>query len=265
MVCTAVRPSRGIPRSGGPASTLSRRPRRVAVVRGQAVAVVGAAGGVGTSTLAALLAERLARSGRPVALLDLDVRRGGIEVLLGTEAAEGARWPDLAGMRGPVELTELTGLLPRWGGVEVLGPDRRAVAADPAALEALWSGLLRGGRTLVADVPAGALADDVVAGLVGEARVLVVTGQDVQGIAAAAVVAGRAATHAGTGLVLRRRRGARVAPAQAGAVLHLPVAGLLPTDRRVAGAVDRGLGPAVAAWSPLARAVGRIARGVAGG
>ncbi|NLE72924.1 MAG: P-loop NTPase [Actinomycetales bacterium] len=232
-------------------------------MRGQAVAVVGAAGGVGATTLAALLAARLAAGGRPVALLDLDVRRGGVEVLLGTEAREGPRWADLATARGPLDGADLAAALPRWGRVEVLGADRRAVAPDAAAVAAVHEALLEAGRLVVLDVPGHALADDGVAGLVRAARVLVVTGQDVLGVAAAA-----AATDAlgpGAALVLRRRRGGRVAPAQVGAALRLPVAGLLPHDRRVAGAVDRGLGPAVAPWSPLARAVARVARGLTGG
>lgn len=241
-------------------------------MRAEAVAVVGAAGGVGASTVAALLAARLAR-GRPVTLVDLDLRRGGIEVLLGTESGRGARWPDLAGVRGPVVPEDLDGLLPRWGPLEVLGPDRRAVDPDGAAVAAVWAGLLASGRTVVADVPAAALvggptaggsadggARDAVVGLVRDARALVVTGQDVLGVAAAAAVL--PSLGPGAVLALRRRRGARVAPAQAGAVLRVRVAGLVPTDRRVAGAVDRGLGPVVAGWSPLARAVGRLAQEV---
>ena len=226
-------------------------------MRGRAVVVVGAAGGVGASTLAALLAARLAADGRPAALVDLAEGHGGIEVLLGTEGLDGARWADLADVRGPVGTGDLHGLLPRWGTVEVLGGDRRSGPTDRAALTAVWEGLLAGGRTVVADVPAHALADGAVADLVRASRTVVVTGQDVLGVASAASVV--PALGPGAGLVLRRRAGARVAPAQAGAVLRLDLLGLLPSDRRVAGAVDRGLGPAVAGWSPLSRAVRRLA------
>lgn len=244
---------------------------------GRAVVVVGAAGGVGTSTLAALLAARWAGDGRPVTLVDLDARAGGIEVLLGIEGADGARWPDLAGVRGPVGGAELRGVLPRWGAVEVLGADRRAGPLDAAAVRAVWTGLLEAGRTVVADLPARALGPDGLTGLtgpdgvgargcpdgllgdlLGTAATVLVTGQDVLGVAAAAVACG--ALPRGPQLVLRRRVGARVAPAQVAATLGLPLAGLLPTDRRVAGAVDRGLGPAVAGWSRLSRSVARVAR-----
>lgn len=236
---------------------------------GRAVVVVGAAGGVGASTLAALLAARWAADGRPVALVDLDAQAGGIEVLLGIEGHDGARWPDLAGMRGPVGAAELHGLLPRWGAVEVLGADRRTAALDPAAVEAVWTGLLGSGRTVVADLPARALGRDGLAGITplvgrpGTGSVVVVTGQDVLGVATAAVAC--AGLPPGPRLVLRRRSGARVAPAQVASTLGLPLLGLLPSDRRVAGAVDRGLGPALARWSRLARSVTGIARGLRDG
>lgn len=227
---------------------------------GRAVVVVGATGGVGASTLAALLAARWARSGQAVTLVDLDTRAGGIEVLLGAESAGGARWPDLAGLRAPVSAADLDRALPRWGSVEVLGGDRRAEPLDPAAVHAVWDGLVDAGRTVVADLPARLLGSDDLAALTAHAQVVVLTGQDVLGVAAAAVAAPTlpATTH----LVLRRRRGARVAPAQVAATLRLPLLGLLPTDRRVADAVDRGLGPVVAARSRLGRAVAGVARGL---
>jgi len=62
--------------------------------------------------------------------------------------------------------------------------------------------------------------------------------------------------------VLRRRPHARVAPSEAARLLDLPLAGMLPGDRRVAEATDRGFGPAVTGWSALGRSVRRLARGL---
>ena len=255
--------------------------------------VLGAVGGVGASTLAALLARDRARDGRRVVLVDLDLGHGGIDVLLGLERATGARWPELAAVRGTLAPGHLEGLLPRWRGVEVLsagragpaaaggvgwaaqglGPraadgvpraddhDRLGAAVPWAAVEAVWQALLATGADVVVDVPARAAAHDArVAGLLCGVRVLLVTGQDVLGVAGAVaardVVAGARAE-----LVLRRRPGARVAPAEAAGALELTLAALIPGDRGVAGATDRGLGPAVPGWSRLARAVRRLARG----
>lgn len=227
---------------------------------GRAVVVVGAAGGVGASTLASLLAARWARGSRPVTLVDLDPRSGGIEVLLGSEGATGARWPDLVGVRAPVGPADLDRALPRWGAVEVLGGDRRAEALDLAAVQAVWDGLLASGRTVVADLPGRSLGTEAFAALAEGAQVVVVTGQDVLGVAAAAVAAQSLPPTAH--LVLRRRRPSRVAPAQVAATLRLPLLGQVPGDRRVADAVDRGLGPMVGSRSRLGRAVAGIARGL---
>lgn len=261
--------------------------------------MVGAVGGVGASTLAALLARERAVDGRRVVLVDLDLGHGGIDVLLGLERATGARWPELAAARGTLALDDLDGLLPRWRGVEVLSAGRTAVgggsraasgagsgggsraasggegggpagevglgdgAVPWAAVAAVWGALLASATDVVVDVPAhAARADRRVADLLQGARVLLVTGQDVLGVAGA-VAARTALVGARAQLVLRRRAGARVAPAEAARALDLPLAGLVPRDRGVAGATDRGLGPAVPAWSPLARAVRRISQGSA--
>ncbi len=277
--------------------------------------VVGAVGGVGASTLAALLARRRAAAGGSALLVDLDLGRGGIDVLLGLERASGVRWPDLAGVRGTLALDDLDGLLPRWRGVDVLSAGRpavtrvaagsssgadasaqgswgareavgpRAVAAVCAAVAAAGRDVVADGRDVVVDLPAGVLqgplafAAGVAAGpqgadgdgergaallsgspwaeLLRVARVLVVTGQDVLGVSGGVA----AATALGVrcdGLVLRRRRRARVAPVEVADALGAPVAGLLPSDRAVAASTDRGLGPVPVPWSPLARAVRRI-------
>src|SRR5665648_314116 len=150
------------------------------------VTVVGAAGGVGASTLAALLARRRAADGARVALVDLDPGRGGIEVLLGIEAQAGARWSDLAQVRGTLAGGDLDGLLPRWHGVDVLSTDRHDTTVDGEALAAVWAGLLASGRTVVADLPGSALVTGAtgVTGAIGAhpalaGGVLLLTGQDV--------------------------------------------------------------------------------------
>lgn len=274
--------------------------------------VVGAVGGVGASTLAALLARRRAAAGGPALLVDLDLGRGGIDVLLGLERAPGVRWPDLAGVRGTLALDDLDGLLPRWRGVDVLSAGRpagtRAEAGSLPAVDAAtrgpWAGdgagrgawgsrelghlavaavcaaVVAAGQDVVVDLPAGVVQGAVVttagvpagprsapggapppespwAELLRVARVLVVTGQDVLGVAGGVAAASSLGARC-DGVVLRRRRRARVAPAEVAGALGAPVAGMLPGDRAVAVSTDRGLGPVPVPWSPLARAVRRI-------
>ena len=234
----------------------------------EVIVVVGACGGVGASTLAALLARRRSADGR-TALVDLDHSHGGAEVLLGLEGFPGARWADLQHVRGTLAPAHLEDVLPRWGAVEVLSGDRRA-GPPAAAAEAVWQALVDGCDSIVVDVPAhglvaagvgasGPVDVGVEAALRSRTDLLLVTGQDVLGIAAGLVV--RRATAGALQLVLRRRSVARVGPLEAAHLLDAPLLALLPQDRRVADAVDRGFGPLVPERSRLGRAVTRIARG----
>lgn len=235
----------------------------------EVVVVVGACGGVGASTLAALIA--LARSAAgPVGLVDLAPSGGGIEVLLGIEDEPGARWPDLDALRGSVAAADLDAVLPRWRGIEVLGGDRRWGPAAPTAVGALWPALVNRYATLVLDLPAAtAGSGELMDGGPGSdpgpgarrVSTVVLTSQDVRGVAAALAVSAR--RPAGRGhLALRRRRAARVAPLEAAHVLDLPLLAMVPSDRRVAEATDRGLGPVVGPRSRLARSVAALTAGI---
>ncbi|WP_249670599.1 pilus assembly protein FlpE [Cellulomonas wangleii] len=97
------------------------------------VGVVGAAGGVGASTHAALLARRLSRSTSTV-LVDLDRGGGGLDVVVGVEDVDGARWPDLRGAGGDVRGADVVALLPRWGACAVLSGDRTRSAPVDAGV-----------------------------------------------------------------------------------------------------------------------------------
>ncbi len=243
----------------------SRTSREHADGRAASVTLVtGAVGGVGASTLAALLACELAKDGAAVGLLDLDHLNGGIDVLLGAEGRPGARWPELAEVSGPVEAADLDDVLLSWRGVEVLSVGRRPVDPRPGAVAAVVAALVARHEHLVVDVPAAGLRAATELGAAGaRAHVLVLTGQDVRGLAGALAIRdgvpeGRA------GLVLRARREAVVAAAEAAELLGLPLVATLPRDRSLAGAVDRGLGPLPPRRSALARAVRRIATRVDG-
>lgn len=219
--------------------------------------VSGVGGGVGASTVAALLAAERARTG-PAALVDL-AGAGGIDVLLGVESRPGSRWPELAGLRGAVDPAELTGLLPRWRDVDVLSAARLATAPDPEAALAVCEALAARGGTVVVDLPA-TVGADLASALVDTcaAELVLLAAQDVLGVAGVLAATARLAVPAQ--LVLRRRR-SHVAPIEVAHVGDLPLLGLVPTDRRIADAVDRGLGPV--AGRRLRRAVARVSRRLA--
>lgn len=220
--------------------------------RGGVVAVIGASGGVGASTVAALLA---ARSAAPTTLVDLAPASGGLDVTLGIETAAGPRWPDLV-VAGPggVDL----GSLPRWRGVRVLSADRSGVGPDGATLAAAWEPLLAAGGRVVVDLSGAVLAGSAVV-LPTATEVVLLVGQDVRGVAGAIATRGLL----GPGplrVVLREHRRARVAPAEVEAALAAPICARIPHARALADATDAGLGPLAPDRSRVGRTVAGLDR-----
>ena len=79
-----------------------------------------ASGGIGLSTLCAMVAWELQRRGVHCALVDADIAHGGLDVLLGIEHEPGARFGDVRAPLGRIDGTSLDRRLPRWDGVGVL-------------------------------------------------------------------------------------------------------------------------------------------------
>jgi secretion/DNA translocation related CpaE-like protein len=223
--------------------------------RAVVVGVVGGRGGAGASTLAAALARQLARRTATV-LADLDRASGGIDVLLGMEAVEGVRWPDLADARGEVSGADVLALLPRWGACAVLSADRaRPGAPEPAVVADVLHALTTHTGALVVDLDRAA----VVAGesLVGACdAVLVVAPRDLRSVAG--ILAMR--PHLGAAgepawLVPRGPGLGGLGTAELAEAVDLPVLTVLPRDRRLAAALERG---GVPAGGPTGRAAARL-------
>lgn len=219
---------------------------RRAVVAG----VVGARGGVGTSTLAALTASRLARRTSTV-LVDLDPAGGGLDVTVGLEDVDGARWPDLTGARGDVPGHDVLALLPRWGACAVLSTDRDGRVLDPALVGDVVHALAGTVGAVVLDLPRGGASSpgcDVVA---------VVAGRDLRSVAGAlAARAQLVASGTSAGLVVVGRAAAGLSVAELSAAVDLPVLWSGRRSRGLARAAERGVlphgGPAVSAARAVA-------------
>lgn len=160
-----------------PTSTAAMTPSSTHVL-----AVVGASGGLGASTLALALGHRLGATGPPGLVVDLDLARGGLDVTAGIEHLPGRRWAALAGVRGRVAPGLLVPSLPGEGGCRVLsagGPSPGPVG--PEAVRDVLASVLGAGVPVVLDVPAGSalLADVLAAG----PTVLVLTSLRTRGLA----------------------------------------------------------------------------------
>ncbi|MFI9505792.1 septum site-determining protein Ssd [Nocardia sp. NPDC052566] len=127
---------------------------------GVVVAIAGASGGAGASTLAVATALRAAahRFRPDTVLVDGAPLGGGLDLLLGLEATTGLRWPDLVVEDGRVSAAALHNALPAAApGVAVLscgrgGAGRLPSEIGPAAMRAVIEACRAAGDLVVCDV-----------------------------------------------------------------------------------------------------------------
>jgi hypothetical protein len=89
--------------------------------RAVTVCVIGGRGGAGASTLCAGLGLTGMRRGLRTLLVDADPLGGGLDLALGRERSPGARWPELANLRGRLSSAALRESLPSLDGVAAEG------------------------------------------------------------------------------------------------------------------------------------------------
>ncbi|MBK7822550.1 MAG: hypothetical protein IPJ61_16190 [Tessaracoccus sp.] len=223
-----------LPDDGARLADALRRAGDSGTRRGQAVAVLGATGGLGVSTLTAGLALSAARRGARAAVVDLAEHSGGIDLVLGAEAQPGVRWSGLARVRG--EAKDVWDALPRADGVAVLAQDRASPGApDEAALAAVVASLVREADLVLIDggrrVPPCAVD-----------RTVLVVGADVRSVASARMMS----EHGGIspdGLLVRRGRGRTVPAEVVGRTLGLTCWGEIGDDKALPRLAEMGMPP----------------------
>ena len=227
---------------------------RAPVDRGWLVVVGGACGGAGASTVAAALALTAAPG---VLLVDGDAWGGGLDLVLGAEAAEGLRWPELTGLRGRVAGDALMAALPEVGGVHVLAASRGAPVPVPAdALSAVVEAARAGGWPVVVDLPRPGSGDDLAGEVLAEAdRAVLVVPARLRVASAARLLMGESAEGSlspwsAAQLVVRQVAGG-LSAAEVADVVGRPVAAQLRHDRTATARGERGQPPAVAPRTPL--------------
>lgn len=230
--------------------------------RAPVVAVLGGSGGVGASTLAAALAQLGAERPDGAALVDVDPAGGGIDLLLGAEQARGWRWPGLHSAEG--QLGDLRPHLPVVDGVSVVSMARGAtldLAREPLA--AVIGGL-RSWHALVVVDPGRSLTPAAREAIRLAGRHLLVVAGGIRGVAAARqTVAALGLEH--PQVVLRRWPGGLPPDLVAEAVGH-PVVAVLPEERRLRSAAERGEPPARGGRRGYRSVVAKLLAGmVAGG
>jgi secretion/DNA translocation related CpaE-like protein len=224
------------------------------VDRGALVVVGGSCGGAGASTLAVALALTAAAGGGGALLVDADPTGGGLDLLLGAEAEEGLRWPDLAGLRGRVSGQPVLAALPEVRGVHVLAASRAAPGEVPEeALVAVVEAVRTAGLPVVVDLPRGPTSPGAVA-VEADLLALVVPARLRAACAARTLLDDRTGDPAWAAArpVVRRVPGG-LTPEEVAQVVGRPVAATLAHDRGAVARAERGEPPGVSPRSPWGR------------
>jgi secretion/DNA translocation related CpaE-like protein len=208
------------------------------------VGVVGGRGGAGASVLASALAITAAHAGHRTLLLDADPLGGGLDLLLGRESYDGARWPDLiAAPSGGVD-GEIYDALPKLGELSLLSWDRgEQLHLAPQTLRKVLTVGCRGSDLVVVDLPR--MPDDAARVALDAADVvLVVVPAEVRSVAAAARVVATIRPHCQQlQVVVRIPAPAGLKAAEVAAALRLPLLGTLRCESSLATSVEKGIAP----------------------
>ncbi|MEO9329650.1 septum site-determining protein Ssd [Gordonia aurantiaca] len=229
------------------------------------VAVIGAHGGAGASTLAAAVALAGAGRGAPTLLLDLDDVAPGADLLLGVEQRPGLRWQDLSLDGGAVGGTALHRALPRAADdLAVLTSERvPSRGLSPEAVTAVIDAGRANGDLVVIDLPRSDSPVVRVATSWADLVVLLTT-PTVGGCSAARRVRSRLLGHdAAVELVVRGPSPGGLGPAQVAAAVGLPLLAAYRPDPRLPMRLESGplrIGPR----SPLGRAAWAVRSRVTG-
>lgn len=221
--------------------------------RGHAVAVIGGCGGAGASVLAVALAQAA-----PEALLvDLDPWGGGIDLLLGSEAAPGLRWPDLALQGGRLTWSAVRDALPRHRSVSVLSGTRRGYELDAGPVHAVIDAGRRGAASVICDLPRR-LTDAAQAALSAADLVVVVSRADVRACAATGALAPvLESINPNVGLVVRGPAPGGLRAAEIAEITGLPLLAAIKAQPHLGERIERG-GLRCARRSALAGAARRV-------
>lgn len=226
------------------------------------IGVLGGRGGAGASVLSATLASSAAARGLRTLLVDGDPLGGGIDLVLGAEGAPGARWSDYSERRGRLSSAALHDSLPTRSGLAVLSWHRGAI--EPLTAETMRSVLdaaSRGYDLVVTDLPRQ-VTDASAEALTAADITLIVVPAEIRATVAADRVAEVARRYTrDLRLVVRGPAPGGLKPAVIAESLRLPLAGVMPPDRRLAAAVERGEAPNAA--GPLRAFCARFLDGLA--
>ncbi|QPL05323.1 MULTISPECIES: cellulose synthase operon protein YhjQ/BcsQ [Actinomyces] len=191
--------------------------------RSRILAVTGALGGCGATTLTLLLARALAAQDWRVAVVDADPA-GGLGLHLGDGLGPGLVWGDLPADETAFRSARLTRALPAWRGCRILTGDDRGGPEGPGRLSPILDALAREQDLVLIDLPRTWTPPP-------GAETLVLTGQDLRSAVAARIRAARMPSS--TPALVVRQVGEDLCEAELATFTGCTVLGHLPEDRSV--------------------------------
>ncbi|MGB3829681.1 MAG: septum site-determining protein Ssd [Ornithinimicrobium sp.] len=217
---------------------------------GCVIGVLGASGGLGSSTLAAAMAVRGAMARDTSVLIDAHPCGGGLDIPLGVDGEPGLRWPDLSSVRGDIDAAAVLSRLPAVHGCAVLSWGRRPGAVLKGQGVEVAGAVLRSEHITVIDLP-GAHAEGARAWWRLCDHIVILCGAGVRQIAAAAIAVDLVeAAVAGEGPggsigatvrgVVREQRNGSLDRDALSAILGLPFVGGMKHDPTVESALVKG-------------------------
>lgn len=224
------------------------------------VAVVGAGGASGASTLVAALAVVAARAGWTSVAIDGDPWGGGLDALLDVSTQDGVRWPQLLGGQGALPGAELIARLPvQENGARVLACDSPELIPAERLHEVIAACRLAADLVVV-DLPRDLSGAAAVA--LGQATdLIVVTSPERRVLQTTEHLVGLVhAMEPGLpiGLVLRDTR--EQVARQVARLSDLPLLGVLADDRKVDQRHSAPMVPGSDARSPVSQLAATILR-----
>ena len=216
---------------------------------------VGLGSGIGTSTVACHVAASLSRMHDEVALIDMNLRDGGLDILLGHENEHGCSWFEAHNIIRSSR-SDFSSRLPRWNDLAYLSVPIGAHTPEDFRSSEVLEAVLNDFRHVVIDSEPHTDAE----GLVEHSdNVCFVVTNSLRGIVLAQ-------NHLkkfdklpdAVGLVVREIPGCPVAPLMVAQTMGMPLWGAVPTDSRVVEIMEQGLGPIPIRSGPFNRSIGSI-------
>ncbi len=240
------------------------RPAERKIATGRAIVVTSGKGGVGKTTVAANLGAALADAGKRVAVVDADVGLRNLDVVMGLENRVRMHSLDVIEERCTLDEALVRDRVRKSLALLPAAQDREKDEIDPEDMSDLVEELQQTFDIVLIDCPAG-IEQGFRNAVGGAQEAIIVTTPEVSAVRDADRVAGLLPNDMPARLIINRlrpqlvRKGTMMSVDDVLEVLRLELIGVVPDDKEVIVATNRGNTVIDIAGSPTGQALRRIA------